>query len=304
MIALEVRDLIVEVGGKIVVEGLSFDLRPGDKVGVVGRNGAGKTSTMKVLTGEAEPAGGSVLRRGSVGYLRQDPRQHRAEDDDLALEHVLAARGLVELSRSVEKARIALSESHDERSIRRFSRLEEEYTLLGGYQAESEAKTIVAGLGLPHDRLDLPVKHLSGGERRRLELARILFAGSDLLLLDEPTNHLDVDAKTWLMRFLAHVPRRAARDQPRPRAARRVDHARAAPRRRRAHRIQGHLLAVPRRARGRRGAAAPSVATRQAAEIKRLSTLADSMRGQTAKRARKAKIARHARRPSSMAQAR
>ena len=78
MIALEVRDLIVEVGGKIVVEGLSFDLRPDDKVGVVGRNGAGKTSTMKVLTGEVEPAGGSVLRRGSVGYLRQDPRQHRA----------------------------------------------------------------------------------------------------------------------------------------------------------------------------------------------------------------------------------
>ena len=115
MIALEVRDLIVEVGGKIVVEGLSFDLRPGDKVGVVGRNGAGKTSTMKVLTGEVEPAGGSVLRRGSVGYLRQDPRQHRAEDDDLALEHILAARGLVELSRSVEKARIALAESHDER---------------------------------------------------------------------------------------------------------------------------------------------------------------------------------------------
>jgi ATPase subunit of ABC transporter with duplicated ATPase domains len=184
------------------VEGLSFDLRPGDKVGVVGRNGAGKTSSMKVLTGEVEPAGGSVLRRGSVGYLRQDPRQHRAEDDDLALEHILAARGLVELSRSVEKARIALAESHDERSIRRFSRLEEEYTLLGGYQAESEAKTIVAGLGLPQERLALPVKTLSGGERRRLELAKILFGGSDLLLLDEPTNHLDVDAKTWLMRFL------------------------------------------------------------------------------------------------------
>ena len=108
MIALEVRDLIVEVGGKIVVEGLSFDLRPGDKVGVVGRNGAGKTSTMKVLTGEAEPAGGSVLRRGSVGYLRQDPRQHRAEDDDLALEHILAARGLVELAAASRRRGIAL----------------------------------------------------------------------------------------------------------------------------------------------------------------------------------------------------
>ena len=203
MIALEARDLVIEVGGKIVVRDLSFDLRAGDKIGVVGRNGAGKTSTMKVLAGEEEPGGGTLVRRGAVGYLRQDPRQHRAEDDDLALEHVLEARGLVDLSRRLEKARVGLAESHDERSIRRFSRLEEEYTMLGGYQAEATAKTIVAGLGLAEDRLRLPVKTLSGGERRRLELAKILFGGSDVLLLDEPTNHLDVDAKTWLMKFLA-----------------------------------------------------------------------------------------------------
>ena len=92
MIALEARDLMIEVGGKIVVSDLSFDLRDGDKIGLVGRNGAGKTSTMKVLAGEDEPGGGTLVRRGAVGYLRQDPRQHRAEDDDLALEHVLGAR--------------------------------------------------------------------------------------------------------------------------------------------------------------------------------------------------------------------
>jgi len=288
MIALEVRDLIVEVGGRIVVEGLSFDLRSGDKVGVVGRNGAGKTSTMKVLTGEAEPAGGSVLRRGLVGYLRQDPRQHRAEDDDLALEHILSARGLVDLNRRVEKARIALAESHDERSIRKFSRLEEEYTLLGGYQAESEAKTIVAGLGLPQDRLGLPVKTLSGGERRRLELAKILFGGSDLLLLDEPTNHLDVDAKNWLMRFLGsykgalmvishdlglldasitrilHIDRDGVVEYKGTYSQYRLSRARDEER-------------------------LTKVSARQEAEIKRLKTLADQMRGQTVRRARVAK---------------
>jgi ATPase subunit of ABC transporter with duplicated ATPase domains len=101
MIALEARDLVVEVGGKIVVSELSFDLRSGDKIGVVGRNGAGKTSTMKVLAGESEAGGGTIIVRGAVGYLRQDPRQHRAEDDDLALEHVLEARGLVDLSRGL-----------------------------------------------------------------------------------------------------------------------------------------------------------------------------------------------------------
>src|SRR5438552_1638069 len=88
------------------------------------------------------------------------------------------------------------------RRVHRFARLEEEYRQLGGYQAESQAKAIAAGLGLPEDRLSLRVRALSGGERRRLELGRILFGGSDLLLLDEPTNHLDIDAKNWLMKFL------------------------------------------------------------------------------------------------------
>src|SRR5438093_13268882 len=92
VIALEARDLSVEVAGRIVVEGLTIDLRDGDKVGVVGRNGAGKTSTLRVLAGEMPPASGTVTRRGAVGYLRQDPRQHRADDEDRGLEHILAAR--------------------------------------------------------------------------------------------------------------------------------------------------------------------------------------------------------------------
>ncbi len=203
MSTLEVRDLQVEAGGKTVVEDLSFSLRAGDKMGVVGRNGAGKTSTLKVLAGEALAAGGTAIRRGALGYLRQDPRQHREDDVVNGLEYILAARDLVEMARRVEKARVQLEESPDERTVARFARAEEAYRDAGGYQAESEAKTITAGLGLAQDRLDLHVGALSGGERRRLELARILFGGSDLLLLDEPTNHLDADAKGWLMKFLA-----------------------------------------------------------------------------------------------------
>src|SRR5207247_7114071 len=163
----------------------------GDKVGVVGRNGAGKTSLLRVLAGEAQPAGGVVISRGGAGYLRQDPRQHAAEDEDLGLEHILAARGLVDLARRLEKARIQLEETPDERSIARFARLEEEYRSLGGYQAESEAKAISAGLGLAEDRLGVPVVALSGGERRRLALAQILFGGSDLVRLGQPTTHTD-----------------------------------------------------------------------------------------------------------------
>ena len=88
------------------------------------------------------------------------------------------------------------------RNVERYSRAQDEFASSGGYAAESEARSIMAGLGLPPDRMDLPIGVLSGGERRRVELSRILFAGSDVLLLDEPTNHLDVDAKTWLLQFM------------------------------------------------------------------------------------------------------
>src|SRR5205807_8747370 len=88
------------------------------------------------------------------------------------------------------------------RNVARFSRAEDAFRIQGGYGAEAEGRRILDGLGLAPDRADLPLAVLSGGERRRVELARILFAGSDVLLLDEPTNHLDSDAKEWLMSFL------------------------------------------------------------------------------------------------------
>jgi ATPase subunit of ABC transporter with duplicated ATPase domains len=287
-VVLDARDLAVEVAGRPVLHGLSLTVRPGDKVGVVGRNGGGKTSLLKVLAGEAAPAGGGVVRRGATGYLRQDPLQHRADDERAALPYVLQARGLDEMAARLEKLRIALEERHAEPDLERFARLEERYRARGGYSGEAEVRRIASGLGLAQDRLDLPVRALSGGERRRLELARILFGGSDLLLLDEPTNHLDVDARDWLMRFLAgfkgalvvvshdlglldraitrivHLDRdgvvtyRGTYSQ--YREARRQDEIRLA-----------------------------ALAERQQAEIRRLKTLADSMRGSTAKRARKAK---------------
>ncbi|HWL91268.1 MAG TPA: ABC-F family ATP-binding cassette domain-containing protein, partial [Actinomycetota bacterium] len=288
MNALEVTGLAVEAGGMTVIEGLDLVLTSGDKVGVIGRNGAGKTSTLKVLAGEMPASAGTVKRRGAVGYLRQDPRQHRADDGTSGIEYLLAAKGLVDLQRGVEKARLQLEERASEAHVARFARLEGEYERSGGYRAESDARAIVAGLGLSQDRLDLPVGALSGGERRRLELARILFGGSDLLLLDEPTNHLDADAKSWLMRFLAGYRG----------ALLVVSHDIAlldASITRILHLDRDGVIEYRgtytqyREARALDEKRLTAVASRQEAEIKRLKTLADSMRGQTAKRARKAK---------------
>jgi ATPase subunit of ABC transporter with duplicated ATPase domains len=199
---LQARGLSVEVGGRLVLESATFTVMPRDKVGIVGRNGAGKTSTFKVLGGVAEPFAGTVTRTGGFGYLPQDPRIDEALGGRSAVEHVLSGRGIDEQIVRLEKLRIAMDERPDERNVERYTRAEEHFRITGGYAAESEARSIAAGLGLPSDRLDLPIRVLSGGERRRVEIARILFAGSDVLCLDEPTNHLDVDAKTWLMQFL------------------------------------------------------------------------------------------------------
>ena len=199
---LQVKDVAVEVGGKKVVGQATFSVMPRDKVGLVGRNGAGKTTFFKVLGGEAEPTAGKIIRKGAFGYLPQDPKIEGLSDGRKAITHILSGRGIDEDMERLEKLRIAMEERADEKSVTRFTNAQEKFEAKGGYRADSEARSISAGLGLKPDRLDLPLKVLSGGERRRVELSRILFAGSDVLLLDEPTNHLDIDAKTWLLNFL------------------------------------------------------------------------------------------------------
>ncbi|MFZ9696644.1 MAG: ABC-F family ATP-binding cassette domain-containing protein [Ilumatobacteraceae bacterium] len=199
---LQVNALTVEVGGKTIVEDASFTIMPRDKVGLVGRNGAGKTTFFKTLGGDLEPAGGGIVCKGGFGYLSQDPRQAGEFDGRMAITHILAGRNIDEQLTRIEKLRIAMEENPNETNINKFAKAQDLFTSQGGYAAESEARAIAAGLGLRADRLDLQLNVLSGGERRRVELAKILFAGSDVLLLDEPTNHLDVDAKTWLLHFL------------------------------------------------------------------------------------------------------
>jgi ATPase subunit of ABC transporter with duplicated ATPase domains len=288
MSVLEIRDLAVEVAGRPVLEGLTLSLRAGDKVGVVGRNGAGKTSLLQVVAGEAAALAGRVTVRGRVGYLRQDPRQHRADEDHTGLVHILQARGLQDLAERLEKSRLAIEERPTDANVGRFARLEERYRAKGGYSGEAEARRIAAGLGLPGDRLDLPVPALSGGERRRLELTRILFGGSDVVLLDEPTNHLDNDAKQWLMKFLAAYPGALVV----------VSHDLAlldASITRILHLDRDGLVQYRgtyseyRAARTQDEARRRALAERQHTEIDRLKTLANSMRGQTVKRARKAR---------------
>ncbi|MDD7814292.1 ABC-F family ATP-binding cassette domain-containing protein [Mycobacterium sp. CSUR Q5927] len=209
-------DLEVRAGARTLLDSVGSVLRvqPGDRIGLVGRNGAGKTTTLRILAGEGEPYAGTIARTGEVGYLPQDPREGNLEV--LARDRVLSARGLDTILADLEKQQVLMAEVVDDaardRAIRRYGQLEERFAALGGYAAESEAGRICTSLGLPERVLTQPLRTLSGGQRRRVELARILFAageggsggaGSDTtLLLDEPTNHLDADSIGWLRDFL------------------------------------------------------------------------------------------------------
>jgi ATPase subunit of ABC transporter with duplicated ATPase domains len=200
---LSVRGLTVEIGGTTLIEGAGFSVRAGDRVGLVGRNGAGKTSLLRVLGGMSAPKAGVIQRPPAFGYLPQDPRLDQVPPHVTSVSHVLGGRGLDELAHRLEELRLKMEANPgDQTLVGRWSRTHDRFEHVGGYAAESEAKSLLAGLGLRLDRTEMPITVLSGGERRRVELARILFAGSEALLLDEPTNHLDNDARDWVLDFL------------------------------------------------------------------------------------------------------
>jgi ATPase subunit of ABC transporter with duplicated ATPase domains len=190
-------EIELRAGARLLLEGASFQVAPGDRIGLVGRNGAGKTTLAKVLAGQAQPAAGAVRRAGTVGYLPQDPRT--GDLSMLAIDRVLSARGLDALRADLRAAEAQMADPRCAAdAIRRYGMLEERLAVLGGYAAESRAASITASLGLPGRVLHQPLATLSGGQRRRVELARILFCDSETMLLDEPTNHLDADSVAWL----------------------------------------------------------------------------------------------------------
>ncbi|RYU11438.1 ABC-F family ATP-binding cassette domain-containing protein [Nocardioides iriomotensis] len=193
----------VRAGARLLMQDVSFRVAAGDKVGLVGRNGAGKTTLTRILAGEGLPAGGQVTATGSVGYLPQDPRT--GDPEVAALDRILSARGLDDVVRRLREAEREMASDDEtvrERGMRRYANADNELHAGGGYAAEAEAKQIASSLGIEDRILTQPLRTLSGGQRRRVELARILFSGAETLLLDEPTNHLDADSIVWLREFL------------------------------------------------------------------------------------------------------
>jgi ATPase subunit of ABC transporter with duplicated ATPase domains len=201
---ISTTDLQVRAGARLLMDQVSLRIGDSDRVGLVGRNGAGKTTLMRILAGETAAESGSVTRSGRIGYLPQDPRTGDLEQT--ARERILSARGLSEVVRRIRGAEESMASAAGEpleAAMRRYDRAQAEFLALDGYAAEAQASAVASGLSLTERALGQPLRTLSGGQRRRVELARILFAEAGTLLLDEPTNHLDADSIAWLRGHLA-----------------------------------------------------------------------------------------------------
>ena len=195
---ITVRDVTLRRGAKVVLQGASFTLNPGEKAGLVGRNGAGKSSLFALLTGRLHADAGDVdiPPRWQIGEVAQ----HMPETDEGATTFVLA--GDLPLQRA--QAALAAAEAADDGHA-----MAEAHAALqeaGAFDARARAQALLLGLGFRVDQLDAPVNSFSGGWRMRLQLARALMCPADLLLLDEPTNHLDLDALVWLEAWLQRFP--------------------------------------------------------------------------------------------------
>jgi ATP-binding cassette, subfamily F, member 3 len=189
-------------GTDVVLSEVSFMLDRREKVALVGRNGTGKTTLLRIITGQMEPDGGNVAlaRDAKVGYLRQEARLQPGrtvlEEAQEAVRHALELRGrLDELEKKLEG-------EHSPEDLEEYTLLHERFVEAEGYLAENSLKAVLSRMGFTEEEFDKPVDKLSGGEKTRLMIAKLLLEEPDLLILDEPTNHLDLQATEWLEGWL------------------------------------------------------------------------------------------------------
>jgi ATPase subunit of ABC transporter with duplicated ATPase domains len=195
-----------QYGRQILFVDASFQLNPGEKVGLVGPNGSGKTTLFRMIVGEEQPDEGdvSVPRKLSIGYFRQDVEEMSGRS---VLDEAIAGSGrLGALHHELEDLQQAMSDAARagdmDRILARFGEVQDEYDHLGGYALESRTREILHGLGFDDERIDGDVGALSGGWKMRVAMARVLLGNPDVLLMDEPTNHLDIESIIWLEAFL------------------------------------------------------------------------------------------------------
>ena len=201
--AIDAKGLEIRIGARLLLAPTDFHVGKGDRIGLVGRNGAGKTTLTKVIAGQVLPSAGNIKTSGKIGFLSQDT--HIADPEQSALDRITSARDLVDILKRLRKIEKDMTDSDPkimERAMNKYDKALADFDNAGGYATEHEAIKTAENLGIDQESIRKPIGTLSGGQRRRIELVRILFSQADTLILDEPTNHLDADSIVWLRDYL------------------------------------------------------------------------------------------------------
>jgi ATP-binding cassette subfamily F protein 3 len=189
-------------GSHNVLRDVSFQINPSAKIGLIGSNGAGKTTLLKIISRVLEPDEGAVTRKSGlqIGTLEQIPDFH--EGTSVLEEGLRSSADLIAAEKEMRDLEHAISSNPQPDVLDRYSTLQHEFELKGGYSYKARTEAALLGVGFSKDALGWASRDLSGGEKNRLALAKLLLSNTELLLLDEPTNHLDIRAIEWLEKFL------------------------------------------------------------------------------------------------------
>ena len=199
------QNVTFEFGARAIVEEATWHIQPGERIGLIGYNGTGKSTLLKLLVGEYQPSKGTVerSRTTSIGYLHQDLLSFDTSDSILQVA-LGAFEKVLQLEKEIEVLGIELEKTGDEKTLHDYSDKLHELEMLGGYNIHHKTEEVLQGLGFPNEDLKRPYKEFSGGWRMRVLLAKMILQQPDLLLLDEPTNHLDLPSIEWLEKYLLH----------------------------------------------------------------------------------------------------
>ncbi|EHQ03367.1 ABC-F family ATP-binding cassette domain-containing protein [Gillisia limnaea] len=209
---LNIHNLSISFGGETLFDEITFRLGAGDRVGLIGKNGAGKSTMLKILSGEQEANTGQIAKDKElkIGFLKQDIDfiQGRTvqEEAQQAFEEIKAIEKKMEFINEQLTTRTDYESEAYMDLIHDLSEITHQYEIIGGYNYQGETEKVLTGLGFERNTFDKLTETFSGGWRMRIELAKLLLQSNDILLLDEPTNHLDIESIIWLESFLTNYP--------------------------------------------------------------------------------------------------